>query len=286
MKAVRALWFDKLVAPARLRLFVWLSLVTQVLIVVTGGAVRLTGSGLGCPTWPKCTEESLVSTAEMGFHGLIEFGNRVLTFVLLIVALLTFIVVVRISTSTSKIGKLSIGFFSGAILLVFGLVAHEVLGLVVASILVFSLSFGLMVFFGLFLDPLPMVDLQAADWSGRSEIMTNYMVANPFAIYSMLIAHGMGAALAVFFYTKTITVPSWSTQTRRKPFTGSIVLLALWLWGDVQNDIYDVPVGVLWTAIDVFTTTALSALAFAIAGGLRKHEGTESVTTEDGVYRG
>ncbi|MDB4018494.1 COX15/CtaA family protein [Aquiluna sp.] len=148
MKAVRALWFDKLVAPARLRLFVWLSLVTQVLIVVTGGAVRLTGSGLGCPTWPKCTEESLVSTAEMGFHGLIEFGNRVLTFVLLIVALLTFIVVVRISTSTSKIGKLSIGFFSGAILLVFGLVAHEVLGLVVASILVFSLSFGLMVFFG------------------------------------------------------------------------------------------------------------------------------------------
>ena len=112
-----------------------------------GGAVRLTGSGLGCPTWPKCTEESLVSTSEMGFHGLIEFGNRVLTFVLLIVALLTFIVVVRISTSTSKIGKLSIGFFSGAILLVFGLVAHEVLGLVVASILVFSLSFGLMVFF-------------------------------------------------------------------------------------------------------------------------------------------
>ncbi len=141
-------------------------------------------------------------------------------------------------------------------------------------------------FFGLFLDPLPMADLQAADWSGRSDIMSAYMTANPFAIYSMLIAHGMGAALAVFFYTKTITVPSWSEQTRRKPFTGSIVLLALWLWGDVQNDLYDVPVGVLWTAIDVFTTTVLSALAFAIAGGLRKHAGTESVTSEDGVYRG
>ncbi|MDP4877060.1 MAG: hypothetical protein NWR13_02285, partial [Schleiferiaceae bacterium] len=113
-----------------------------------------------------------------------------------------------------------------------------------------------------------------------------YMAANPFAVYSMLIAHGMGAALAVFFYTKTITLPSWTTQTRRKPFTGSIVLLALWLWGDVQNDLYDVPVGVLWTTIDVLATTALSGLAFAIAGGLRKHEGTESVTTEDGVYRG
>jgi hypothetical protein len=116
--------------------------------------------------------------------------------------------------------------------------------------------------------------------------MENYMATNPFAVYSMLIAHGMGAALAVFFYTKVIKIPSWSMQTRRKPFTGSIVLLALWLWGDVRNDLFDVPVGVLWTAIDVFITTALSALAFIIAGGLRKHAGTESVTSEDGVYRG
>ena len=157
-----------------------------------------------------------------------------------------------------------------------------IVGLVIAILV----TTGLHSFFGLFLDPLPMVDLQAADWSGRSEIMSRYMTANPFAVYSMLIAHGMGAALAVFFYTKTITLPSWTTQTRRKPFTGSIVLLALWLWGDVQNDLYDVPVGVLWTTIDVVVTVALTALAFVIAGGLRKHEGTERVSTEDGVYRG
>ena len=161
------------------------------------------------------------------------------------------------------------------------------IGLTLVGLLIAILTTsGLHMFFGLFLDPLPMVDLQAADWAGRSNIMESYMAANPFAIYSMLIAHGMGAALAVFFYTKVIKVPSWSTQTRRKPFIGAIVLLALWLWGDVQNDFYDVPVGVLWTAVDVFTTTALAALAFAIAGGLRKHAGTESVTSEDGVYRG
>lgn len=59
-----------------------ISLVMTVVIVVTGGAVRLTGSGLGCPTWPKCTEESLTATHEMGFHGVIEFGNRMLTYVL------------------------------------------------------------------------------------------------------------------------------------------------------------------------------------------------------------
>ena len=95
MKTLKGLWFNGIVSPLRLRLFVWLSLVTQILIVVTGGAVRLTGSGLGCPTWPKCTEDSLVSTPEMGFHGVIEFGNRLLTIVLLVIALLTFIVVVR-----------------------------------------------------------------------------------------------------------------------------------------------------------------------------------------------
>ncbi|GEC04236.1 cytochrome b561 [Streptomyces spinoverrucosus] len=58
------------------------ALVMSVVIVVTGGAVRLTGSGLGCPTWPKCTADSLTATREMGLHGVIEFGNRMLTYVL------------------------------------------------------------------------------------------------------------------------------------------------------------------------------------------------------------
>ncbi|AMW09770.1 cytochrome B [Streptomyces qaidamensis] len=58
------------------------ALLMAVFIVVTGGAVRLTGSGLGCPTWPKCTDDSLTTTSAMGFHGVIEFGNRMLTYVL------------------------------------------------------------------------------------------------------------------------------------------------------------------------------------------------------------
>lgn len=65
-----------------------LSLVGQIVLVVTGGAVRLTSSGLGCPTWPRCTAESLVNTPEMGIHGIIEFGNRLLTFALAAVAVL------------------------------------------------------------------------------------------------------------------------------------------------------------------------------------------------------
>ncbi len=56
-------------------------------IVVTGGLVRLTGSGLGCPTWPQCAPGSIVPIAGQseGFHKFIEFGNRLLTFVVLLV---------------------------------------------------------------------------------------------------------------------------------------------------------------------------------------------------------
>ncbi|MFJ7154955.1 heme A synthase [Streptomyces sp. NPDC101118] len=58
------------------------AVVMSVVIVVTGGAVRLTGSGLGCDTWPKCTDDSLFATPAQGVHGAIEFGNRMLTYVL------------------------------------------------------------------------------------------------------------------------------------------------------------------------------------------------------------
>ncbi len=71
----------------RVRVIAWLNLAAQTALVGTGGAVRLTGSGLGCPTWPRCTAESFISTPEMGIHGVIEFGNRTLFFVLQLIAL-------------------------------------------------------------------------------------------------------------------------------------------------------------------------------------------------------
>jgi cytochrome c oxidase assembly protein subunit 15 len=81
-----------MIQPTTARLAGWLwplavaDLVANVVIVVTGGAVRLTGSGLGCPTWPQCTEESYTPHSALGVHGAIEFGNRMLTFVLVVVA--------------------------------------------------------------------------------------------------------------------------------------------------------------------------------------------------------
>ena len=116
MKVVNALF-----APARLRLYVWLSLISQILIVVTGGVVRLTGSGLGCPTWPKCTAESLVTVPEMGIHGIIEFGNRLLTFALLVIALLTVVTVWRARESARNLRL-------PAVALILGIFAQALLG--------------------------------------------------------------------------------------------------------------------------------------------------------------
>ena len=77
--------------PSALRGWAVVSLVMNILIVVTGGLVRLTGSGLGCPTWPRCTEDSYVSHPQLGIHGAIEFGNRLFTLVLVLAAALTFV---------------------------------------------------------------------------------------------------------------------------------------------------------------------------------------------------
>lgn len=112
---------DAIFGASKLRAYVWASLVSQILIVVTGGAVRLTGSGLGCPTWPKCTHESLVNVPEMGIHGVIEFTNRLLTFVLIAISLLTFITVRRLA-STERRGmvwpalSLGLGIFGQAVI--------------------------------------------------------------------------------------------------------------------------------------------------------------------------
>lgn len=75
----------------KLRRFLYGALLTlQAGLVLTGGAVRITGSGLGCPTWPECTPGSytpVANQAEGQLHAWIEFGNRLLTFALGAVAL-------------------------------------------------------------------------------------------------------------------------------------------------------------------------------------------------------
>ena len=149
MQLLKNLWFDILVNSKRVRLYVWLSLVTQVLIVVTGGAVRLTASGLGCPTWPKCTEDSITTTPEMGFHGVIEFGNRVLTFVLLVIALLTYITVMRMHPAKDRLILPTFGFFGATIGLAGGILLQAITGLNAWTVALMAFSGAIMLYLAL-----------------------------------------------------------------------------------------------------------------------------------------
>ncbi|MDY0912162.1 COX15/CtaA family protein [Rathayibacter festucae] len=71
-------------SPRALRWGTTAALIASILIIFFGGVVRLTGSGLGCPTWPACDAGSLTSTPELGIHGFIEFTNRAFTGVLIV----------------------------------------------------------------------------------------------------------------------------------------------------------------------------------------------------------
>ena len=92
----------------RLIVLGWVYLAAQIFLVGTGGLVRLTSSGLGCPTWPKCTADSLVNTPEMGIHGVIEFGNRLLGVLLGLVAIVAFVAVLRMRRSRPDLFRLTL----------------------------------------------------------------------------------------------------------------------------------------------------------------------------------
>lgn len=86
------------------------NLILEIGIVVTGGLVRLTGSGLGCPTWPQCVPGSFIPVPhqEQGFHKLIEFGNRTLTSVVGIAALLVMVAIWRWAPNRRTLRRISV----------------------------------------------------------------------------------------------------------------------------------------------------------------------------------
>ena len=98
------------------RVLAWLVLVSNIVIVGTGGLVRLTGSGMGCPNWPNCTDGSLIPTDELSWHSVIEFGNRTLTGVLVVIALLAFLSIVRMRAQRPELFGLTLANGLGIIL--------------------------------------------------------------------------------------------------------------------------------------------------------------------------
>jgi cytochrome c oxidase assembly protein subunit 15 len=101
--------------PSRRQVTRWAraSVAANIVIVLTGGLVRLTDSGLGCPTWPKCTSTTWTTHEALGIHGAIEFGNRLLTYVLVAVAVGTLVAVWRWTDSTRQLRRLAVALLAG-----------------------------------------------------------------------------------------------------------------------------------------------------------------------------
>jgi len=105
------------VRPSLVRPILVANLVGEVAIVLTGGVVRLTGSGLGCPTWPECVPGSFNPVPEQaqGFHKLIEFGNRSLTGVVGVLALLALYAVWTHLPPRRPLHVVSLGIVAGVV---------------------------------------------------------------------------------------------------------------------------------------------------------------------------
>jgi heme a synthase len=106
-------------SPSAYRRITLLALLALAFIIVTGGAVRITGSGLGCPDWPTCADGRIV--AEQSFHPMVEFVNRVITGIVSLAVILAVLGSVRRRPRRRDLVVLSLG-------LVLGIVAQIVLG--------------------------------------------------------------------------------------------------------------------------------------------------------------
>ncbi|MEN9710855.1 MAG: hypothetical protein RL441_847, partial [Actinomycetota bacterium] len=104
-ETMRETWFNRLLI---------LNIAVQAGIIVTGGVVRVTASGLGCPTWPECVDGSIIPTDAQteAWHKYVEFGNRTLTGVLFVVAFLVALAVFK-HTADRRMRLLGMGSLLG-----------------------------------------------------------------------------------------------------------------------------------------------------------------------------
>ena len=112
------------VPAAVLRRLAIAAVVAQAGIAVTGSVVRVTGSGLGCPTWPQCFPGSLVPTPHpevAALHQWVEFGNRLLTFAVVLVTGLCFLAALGTRPRRPRLVRL-------ALVQPLGVVAQAVIG--------------------------------------------------------------------------------------------------------------------------------------------------------------
>ncbi|MEJ7844195.1 MAG: COX15/CtaA family protein [Acidimicrobiales bacterium] len=104
-----------LISPAAYRRITFLALLALGFIIVTGGAVRLTGSGLGCPEFPNCEPGSLVPTDPTDTHGMVEFVNRTITGLVSATVVLAVLGSLRRDPRRRDLTWLSLGLVAGVV---------------------------------------------------------------------------------------------------------------------------------------------------------------------------
>lgn len=146
------------------------NLVAQCAIIVTGAVVRLTGSGLGCPTWPECVEGSYVPTATQvqGIHKYVEFGNRLLTFALVLLALAAIVAALADRASRARRPIVLL-----ALLPIVGTVAQAILGgiTVLTGLSPLTVSAHFLVSMGIVAGCVALVARSADDGDGRAVLV-------------------------------------------------------------------------------------------------------------------
>lgn len=196
----------------RVRVFAWLSFIAEVLIIGTGGAVRLTGSGLGCTEWPLCTPESLVPILEVqGVHGAIEFGNRVMTVVVGLLALAVLMLTLHVISGRRLVvravwfalGGIALGALVYTAVAVIGVPGASERTTAVIAAAFMSAALLLAVLVGAvdsLRQPLPRKDLAVLAWIVLTGVMAQAVVGG-FAVISNLNAFIVG-----FHYTVSLAL--------------------------------------------------------------------------------
>ncbi|MEW1953670.1 COX15/CtaA family protein [Terrabacter sp. NPDC080008] len=211
-------------APPRwVRPLLLANLVAEVGIVVTGGIVRLTGSGLGCSTWPECQPGSFtpVRHAASGYHELVEFGNRLLTYVVVILAFATVWAVLTRWPDRRRLQWAAIGVLAG-------IPAQAVLGGI--SVLTGLNPWTVM---GHFLLSMVLVALSAIVVRGARDDVSapGELVVHPLARRLAFVTSALGATVLVLGTVVTGSGPH-SGDAERPARTGFDPRMVSWLHAD------------------------------------------------------
>ncbi len=291
------------VTPTRYARIAWAALAVLTLIVFTGAAVRLTGSGLGCPDWPKCNGASLAP--ELQVHGLIEFGNRLLTGVVAFPCILAFAAAFRRRPYRRDLmliaGLLPLGVLAQAVLggmtVWYGLAPEWVMGHHLLSMLLIVAAVSLVWRARHETGSRPRSTDRTATWAVRALVPFGFIVIFAGTVATAAGPHAGGegtgdevvrlrwqgldtlewaikgharlaaalgfAAVAVWFLLRR----RGAAADRLRPLTAACVLLAAQgVVGTVQY-LLELPAEIVWVHVALASLTWIALLWAAAAGG-------------------